>query len=67
MRNVALLRRTTMFDLDPATTRMCDVLSSITGEQLQLPTPCPDLRVGDLVDHVGMSTPPHRRGTGSWG
>lgn len=43
-----------MFDLGPATTRMRDVLSFVTDEQLELPTPCPDLRVGDLVDHVGM-------------
>ena len=43
-----------MIDLHPAVRRMADVVTALTDDQLALPTPCPDLRVGDLVDHVGV-------------
>ena len=32
---------------------MAVLLDSVTEEQFDLPTPCPQSRVGDLVDHVG--------------
>jgi uncharacterized protein (TIGR03086 family) len=43
-----------MIDLTPATHRMVELLDAITDVQLDLPTPCPDETVGDLIDHVGM-------------
>jgi uncharacterized protein (TIGR03086 family) len=43
-----------MIDLEPAAERMAALVSGTTDDQLDRPTPCPDLRVGDLIDHVGM-------------
>jgi uncharacterized protein (TIGR03086 family) len=43
-----------MIDLQPATERLATLITSITDDQLGLPTPCPDARVGDLIDHVGV-------------
>jgi uncharacterized protein (TIGR03086 family) len=42
-----------MIDLSDAADRMVSILASVTEDQFDLPTPCPDARVGDLVDHVG--------------
>jgi len=42
-----------MIDIRPAATRMTSLLTALADAQLELPTPCPDMRVGDVVDHVG--------------
>jgi uncharacterized protein (TIGR03086 family) len=46
----------TSVDLEPATTRMADLISGIPDERLAGPTPCPAYTLGDLVDHVGGLT-----------
>lgn len=43
-----------MIDLSDATDRMVSLLASVSEDQFDLPTPCPDARLGDLVDHLGM-------------
>lgn len=43
-----------MIDIEPAARRMALLVGSTSDHQLLLPTPCPGLRVGDLIDHVGM-------------
>jgi uncharacterized protein (TIGR03086 family) len=40
-------------DLEPAARRLADLLSGIPDELLDVPTPCPDYTLGDLVDHLG--------------
>ena len=45
-----------MIDIRPATDRMTSLLESVSEDQFDLPTPCPDARVGDLIDHVGAFT-----------
>jgi uncharacterized protein (TIGR03086 family) len=40
-------------DFDPATTTMARLVRGVTDDQLAEPTPCPDYRVADLVDHIG--------------
>ncbi len=45
-----------MIDLRPATDRMTSLLALVSEDQFDLTTPCPDARVGDLVDHVGVLT-----------
>lgn len=42
-----------MIDIGPASTRMANLLRSVAEAQLELPTPCPDMQVGDVVDHIG--------------
>jgi uncharacterized protein (TIGR03086 family) len=42
-----------MIDFAPACQRTADVLSNVTDEQLDRPTPCERLRLRDLVAHVG--------------
>ena len=42
-----------MIDLQPAAGRVADLLARVDDSQLGNPTPCPDLTVGDLIDHVG--------------
>ena len=42
-----------MIDLTPATDRMRQLVTSISDDQLDAPTPCPKSTLGDLVDHVG--------------
>ncbi|MDQ6697848.1 MAG: TIGR03086 family metal-binding protein [Actinomycetota bacterium] len=42
-----------MIDIADATERMVSLLTSVSEDQFDLPTPCPDARLGDLVDHVG--------------
>jgi uncharacterized protein (TIGR03086 family) len=39
-------------DLGPATRVTADVVADVTDDQLDAPTPCPDYRVADLVDHL---------------
>lgn len=40
-------------DLEPATTRMTELISGIADEDLERPTPCPAYTLGDLIEHVG--------------
>src|SRR5215207_126174 len=42
-----------MLDLGPAARRMADLVCEVGDQQLGSPTPCPDYRLGDLIDHVG--------------
>jgi uncharacterized protein (TIGR03086 family) len=42
-----------MIDLKPAATRVADLLSRLSDEQLGRPTPCGVSSVGDVVDHIG--------------
>ncbi len=46
----------THVDLEPATRRMADLLTGVSYDQLDGPTPCPDYSLGDLVEHVGGLT-----------
>ena len=46
----------TPVDLEPATRRMADLLTGVSDDQLDGPTPCPDYSLGDLVEHVGGLT-----------
>ena len=43
-----------MIDLRPATRRTIDLVTGLTDDQLERPTPCGDERLGDLVDHLGI-------------
>ena len=43
-------------DLSPATDRMKQLIARVSPDQLDAPTPCPDYRVGDLIDHIGGLT-----------
>jgi uncharacterized protein (TIGR03086 family) len=45
-----------MIDIGPATNRMTNLLTNVSEDQFDRPTPCPDSSVGDLVDHVGALT-----------
>jgi uncharacterized protein (TIGR03086 family) len=45
-----------MIDIGPATDRMTNLLANVAEDQFGLPTPCPDINLGDLVDHVGALT-----------
>jgi uncharacterized protein (TIGR03086 family) len=43
-----------MIDLHAACRRTADVVTAVPDELLEAPTPCPDMRLRDLVAHVGM-------------
>jgi uncharacterized protein (TIGR03086 family) len=43
-----------MIDLHTAAQRTASLVTSLADEQLELPTPCPEARVGDLIDHLGV-------------
>jgi len=43
-----------MIDLHPAAQRTISLVTSLADEQLDLPTPCPEARLGDLIDHLGV-------------
>jgi uncharacterized protein (TIGR03086 family) len=43
-----------MIDLQPAARRTASLLAPLTDEQLDMATPCPQARLGDLVDHLGV-------------
>lgn len=45
-----------MHDLQPATRRLVVLVERVDNTRLDAPTPCPDYRVGDLLDHVSMLT-----------
>ena len=40
-------------DLQPAARRMARLVQAVPEDALDLPTPCSDYRVGDLIDHIG--------------
>jgi uncharacterized protein (TIGR03086 family) len=40
-------------DLEPAATRMAELVGSVADDMLGAPTPCPDYTLGDLVEHIG--------------
>lgn len=40
-------------DLHPAADRMSNLLTALPDDAMGAPTPCPDLQVGALIDHVG--------------
>ena len=42
-----------MIDISDATDKMISLLASVSEDQFDLATPCPEARLGDLVDHVG--------------
>jgi uncharacterized protein (TIGR03086 family) len=42
-----------VIDLEPAASRLAQLLDGVDQNQLTLPTPCPDMTVGDLIDHIG--------------
>jgi uncharacterized protein (TIGR03086 family) len=43
-------------DLHPHAERMARLLEAVPEEALDAPTPCPELRLGDLIDHVASFT-----------
>jgi uncharacterized protein (TIGR03086 family) len=45
-----------MIDLGPAADRMAKLVASVTDDQLDVPTPLPLSRLGDLLDHVSSLT-----------
>ena len=42
-------------DLEPAARRLADLVASVPDDRLDAPTPCPDYRLGALLDHVGSA------------
>ena len=64
-----------MLDLEPATRVLTDLLHGVRDDQLGAPTPCTQVCLGDLIDHVdGLSiaftaaatkTPPPAGGQGA--
>ena len=45
-----------MIDLRPAADRMAGVATNVERQDLAIVSPCPDMTVGDLLDHVLMLT-----------
>jgi uncharacterized protein (TIGR03086 family) len=43
-----------MIDIHAAAQRTSSLITSVSDEQLGLPTPCPEECVGDLIDHLGV-------------
>ena len=43
----------TPVNLEPAARRMGDLVSGVSDDLLDAPTPCPEYTLGDLVEHVG--------------
>lgn len=43
-------------ELGTAADQMARLVAGVTDQQLEAPTPCPDLLLGDLLDHVGSLT-----------
>jgi uncharacterized protein (TIGR03086 family) len=39
-------------NLEPAAKNLAAFVAGVADDQLELPTPCPDYRVGDLLDHI---------------
>jgi uncharacterized protein (TIGR03086 family) len=40
-------------DLGPAARRLADLVANVKDDALDLPTPCPAYKLGDLIEHVG--------------
>jgi uncharacterized protein (TIGR03086 family) len=40
-------------DLEPAARRLGTLVAAVPDDALDRPTPCPDYRLGDLLDHIG--------------
>jgi uncharacterized protein (TIGR03086 family) len=47
---------TSVVDLEPATTKMTELVIGISEGMLDAPTPCAEYSLGDLLDHVSGST-----------
>lgn len=43
-----------MIDINPACRRTAAVVTAVSDERLDAPTPCADMRLRDLLAHVGM-------------
>jgi uncharacterized protein (TIGR03086 family) len=43
----------TTIDLGPAARQLATLVRNVPDDMLDAPTPCPDYRVGDLLDHIG--------------
>jgi uncharacterized protein (TIGR03086 family) len=43
----------TTIDLGPAANQLAALVRGVPDDMLEAPTPCPDYRVGDLLDHIG--------------
>ena len=41
-----------MLDLEPATNTLTGLVEAVRDEQLTAPSPCADMMIGDLLDHV---------------
>lgn len=41
-----------MLDLEPATSALAAIVAGVRDDQLDAATPCPDMTVADLLDHV---------------
>jgi uncharacterized protein (TIGR03086 family) len=41
-----------MFDLEPATRTVADVVAGVRDDQLGGPTPCPEMSIGAVLDHM---------------
>ena len=43
----------TTIDLGPAAQQLAALVRNVPDDMLDAPTPCPEYRVGDLLDHIG--------------
>jgi uncharacterized protein (TIGR03086 family) len=43
-------------DLHPAADQMARLIAAVPDDSLDAPTPCPQMRLGDLLDHIGAFT-----------
>ena len=43
----------TTIDLGPAAQQLATLVRNVPDDMLDAPTPCPEYRVGDLLDHIG--------------
>lgn len=41
-----------MIDLEPATRELARLVGGVRDDQLAAPTPCPDMSIGTLLDHI---------------
>lgn len=46
-----------MIDLEPATRRTAELVRTVPDDRLDVPTPCRDYILGDLLDHIGGLAP----------
>jgi uncharacterized protein (TIGR03086 family) len=45
-----------VIDLEPAASRLADLIRGVPDDRLDAPTPCPAYTLGDLVDHIAGLT-----------